>query len=318
MPTPVYNYPNSFVKFAYDCDDKCLPRYDRPMPMPNGYMPSFPVNITPPTDGFVYEYLLIPYPCDKWECGGIIKDIDFYDMITSRFSTMNTINYFLHFFLLTDYGDSVFIRDNVLNAKSFYQYYGIDISTAGYGCLCYLIFELKWNEDELISFEVISKSTTKYTLTESLTSECNIVGFDYTPNGFGFPPQNTGSYTAWVWGKVWKPTLAPSGKSYIKSNGERIALNEQFTESWQLDVYLCDYQYHKAANIALRCPYSRVYNKDMADFSEFNFSPIFGHYMNVIIDKEYSFNYTDGCYSSVRGKATILNNEFSEGISYNC
>lgn len=323
MPTPVYNYPNSFVKFAYDCDDKCLPRYDRPMPMPDGYFPIFPVSITPPNEPeYQFKYLLIPFPCDKWECGGIIKDIDFYNLITSKFPNIYTSDEWLQNYIMLDYGDNQYVNYTtsftIQNSVIFYQQYGIDITQSEYGCLCFLIFELKYNGEELISYEVISKSTTKYQITQSVRNECNIIQFKYIANGFGFPSNYYYYYTAWVWGKVWKPTLAPSGKSYIKSNGERIALNEQFTESWQLDISLCDYQYHKAANVALRCPTSIIYNKDMQDFSEFNVDNIFGPNMNVIIDKEYSFTYTDGCYSSVRGKATILNNEFSEGISYNC
>ena len=327
MPTPVYNYPNSFVKFAYDCDDKCLPRYDRPMPMPDGYFSVFPVNIVAPipTEPAVYEYLAIPYPCDKWSCGGVINDYFFYAMVISRFGFMYTTDIWLQDYLLHFYGDNQYVNYNDFapaspNAITFYQNYDIDISEEQYGCLCYLIIELKWNGDktELLDLAIIAKSTTSYKLTESVRNECSIVGFYYVPNGFGFPSNYTNHYSSWVWGKVWKPTLAPNGKSYIKSNGERIALNEQFTESWQLDVYLSDYQYHKAANVALRCPISKVYNKDMQDFSEFNVDNIFGPNMNVIIDKEYAFTYADGCYSSVRGKATILNNEFSEGISYNC
>lgn len=324
MATTLTNYPNSFDKFYYDCDTKCLPRYNRLQPIPN-YFPvfSFEIDKTPLEDGFNWQYLMIPYPCDKWDCGEVI-DEDYWGLMQTLFGNEFTTATWLQTFNLQYQDNNVWNTINTFGTGTldvFEENSNIIVSDCGtYGDMCLVIVELKWDEtfNTLLASEIIAKSTQKYMRVDSLTTQCGVVGFTFTPNGFGYPVEYTGYYSYWTWGKVWKPSLEGAGEMYIKSNGIRVVLNEQLTEGWTLDIDMNDYSIHKAINVALKCQVSKVYNKDMGDFSALNFDTNLGYNMETMLKEQYTFNYTDKCFSSARGKAIILNNEFSEGISYNC
>lgn len=325
MPTTLTNYPNSFDKFYYECNPKCLPRYRRGQPLPDGNMPQMTFNIdkTPTTGGDNWQYLLIPYPCDKWECGGVYVDEAYWTIMQNFFANEFTSASWLQQFNLEYISNNVWRTGNTFGAGTIGEFEtgsGYDVSNCNlYGDMCLVIVELQWNADfsELLASEIIGKSAQTYVKTNSILTQCGIIGINYVPDGFGFPVEYTGEYMFYTWGKVWKPTLQPTGDKYIKSNGVRKTLNMQLTEEWTLDVDMCDYSIHKAMNVALESNLPSIYNKDMTDFSDFN-SNDYGYYMDTLIKETYTFGYVDKCFSSSRGKAIILNNQFSEGVSYNC
>jgi hypothetical protein len=322
MPvTPVSNYPNSFYKFNQECDSTCIPKFERDYPLPSSILPTFSLNITEQAVvGHVQDYLLIPYPCDLANCLDTASLL--WDMVAAKFSDIYTTEIWLQNYIFFRNDDNIFTFDNVdgsLSWEAFYLNYATNLGNCDlYGTMCLFVVELDWNDSRTVlnSVNVIARSDKSF-VSVSLDSECGVVGLEYTPNGFGFPSQWTGIYNLWTWGKVWKPSLESSGEIYIKSNGIRQVLNEQLTEGWTLDIDMTEYNNHKAINVALKSVGTRVYNRDMADFSEFPIDS-YGYYMETLIKEQYSFNYTDKCYSSARGKAVILNNQFSEGVSYNC
>lgn len=324
MPTAVTNYQNTFDKFYFDCNSNCIPKYQRSQPLPAGKFPTFIMNIDVPISGAQMLYYVVPYPCKGWNCGTYDNDMwTYFDWIGALYAKDATI---INSCALYRYPDTnVFIninRDNS-NATAFFNEIAPDfLDCDTYGPYCFVVIEVMYDPDTetYLSTEIIAKSIQSYVITGSIEDTCGIIGFDYVPkNNYGFPSEYTGGYNYWTWGKVWKPILDQSGTTYIKSNGFRQVLNMQLTEQWTMDIDMNDYSIHKAIHVASNSESFYIYNKDMNDFySGFTLAPLQqGYRMSAIIKENYTYNYVDKCFSSMRGKAVIINNEY-EGLMYGC
>ncbi len=310
MPSTISNYPNSFYKF-YNCKvEECINSYDGCQPIPD-VIPNMGLNITPvipPTyDGV--QFLIIPLPCDIWDCGtlnGSSPDYSYFATFTTFLEDIYSTQPWLQDFLLTNTG-TYFNTANSSSVSTFFTNIGY---TTMPKCFCWYVVEMKRNLAGEEFSAIIGKSNvmclTEYT--------CDVVKVSYQNNdlSFGFPTISPAYYEAYFWGQVWKPTTKNEGKVYVKSNGEVINVVDRFDEYYNIKGRLTEYQYIKAINTALKSKVCIIQNKTLDQFA--------GEVtqLHSYLEEDIEMNYVNGCYSSASFTAKIRNKQPNGSINYNC
>lgn len=311
MPSSVNNYPNSFYKM-YGCEvDKCIRYYDGCQPIPD-VIPNMGMEIIEEIiPGFGLQFLVVPMACDIWDCGvlnALSPDYSYFVEFTLKLANIYRGEHWLRDFVLTNSADNYYNTENSNSVTTFFTNIGY---TTMPKCFCWMVVELKRDGVNEEFSAIIAKSEALCLVDDS---ECDVVKISYSNNdmSLGFPSIAPLSYELYFWGKFWKPKIKNESKVYLKSNGEWRNEKDRFDEIYTLEGRLTEYHYIKAINVALKSKTCIIENKVLDQFAG-GATQLSGY-----LDEDMDIQYVNGCYSSARFIANILNKYPNGSISYNC
>jgi len=289
------NYPFSVYRFN-DTINKCVDDYEYCMPVLNT------MNTLALVYGGSSTPMVVPLPCDYVYGDSPITDGKILDWIIAN--PTSCLNSQLGQIGITD------VFHTKASPPSISAIWN-DIGFTGYKvgmCVCYFFLET----DSFSYFTILGKSQCLQVVGNT---DCNVVQVTYSNNSesLGLPiiPQN---YTAQYWGKLWKPQLKSTGRTYTKSNGELIVVSSRSDEIWQLDINMMNYEDIRNLTLALKSDKVIIYNLTGAQFG----LPSSSENTQFYLEEDITIPYSNKCFASARISAKLRLKSPVGFINYNC
>jgi len=299
----ITNFRNSIYQFN-KTTTTCIPQYEYCLPTTQ-YVNNMAINYDGSDD-----LILVPLPYD-YEYGDIVID----PLITLWIAGYNaTPLLYPEFAKCFFYSESatIWYNNDLLNGidlREIWDEIGLTTPTDG---LCYKYVVI---ETDYITWNVQGYSQC---LTMNTSNLCDIVYLTYSNNSdsLGLPKiSNTlWNYSAQFVGKLWKPQLKSTGRTYTKSNGELIVVNSRSDEIWQLDINMMNYEDIRNLTLALKSDKVIIYNLTGAQFG----LPSSSENTQFYLEEDITIPYSNKCFASARISAKLRLKSPVGFINYNC